>query len=176
MPKGENWQKQAMVFLAGIIGFSAFIYLLVYPLVMWQMQAITAMLSSVVLNLLGIPSVMISGVPPIITAGALTAQIVPLCVGDIELAVLIAAILSTADRKWKERIHGAVMAIVFVFIINPIRIALTLGAGAWLGIDAMVFLHTFLFRLTLLVVLVVFYAAWYLWPVKIKRKKERKKG
>lgn len=149
------------VFLLGICLGSLIIYYGIYPFVMHYMEQITAWSSSLLLNMLGIKSKALLNGTPIVTAHAFKAQIVPLCVGDIELAILVSAILATMDRTLRQRVIGVFSSIVFVFFINAVRIALTLAAGVWFGFDALVFFHMFLFRLVLVITLVLFYGVWY---------------
>ncbi|MCD6522478.1 MAG: exosortase/archaeosortase family protein [Candidatus Diapherotrites archaeon] len=160
----RNTLIKAILFILGICVGSSIIYYGIYPFVMYYMQQITAISASFVLNILGIHSTATFGDIPIVTANMFNAQIVPLCVGDIELAILVSAILFTMDRTLRQRAIGVFLSIIFVFVVNALRIALTLAGGVWFGFNAMVFLHTFLFRLVLVLSIVFFYAAWYLFP------------
>jgi exosortase/archaeosortase family protein len=142
----------------------AFIAFLALSVVMPLLQAITAVASSALLNALGVSSQFVPGDPPGVTFAGLLAAIIPLCVGDFEIAFLVAAILSTWDRPRLYRLEGAVAAFVFVMLFNPVRIALTLASWQWFGFAAADFLHSLGFRLTLVVTIVGFYALWYSWP------------
>lgn len=93
---------------------------------------------------------------------SLVVQVIPLCVGDIEIAVLTGAILSTEDRSVDDRILGVVAAFVFVMLINALRIGVTMLAWEAYGIEAIEFIHSALFRVTLVVAIVGFYGVWYL--------------
>lgn len=91
-------------------------------------------------------------------------EIIPLCVGDFEIAVLLGAIAATEDRKIRERLMGMIGGAFFVFLVNPLRISLTLGTGVWWGIQTMDFVHSLLFRAVLLLVIIGFYVLWYIGP------------
>lgn len=135
------------------------------------LQWTTAVLSSWVLALLGIGSQAVMGSPPLLLGVfSMPVGIVPLCVGDIEIAVLLGGIAATEDRTTTERAWGMLAGILFVLLINPFRIGLTLAAGVWWGVQAMEFFHSLLFRITLLVVIVGFYTVWYLGLPTLKRK------
>ncbi|MCD6414615.1 MAG: exosortase/archaeosortase family protein [Candidatus Diapherotrites archaeon] len=138
---------------------------------MHEFEWVTAVLTSWVLILFGVSTTAFCTNPPTLTGVfALPVEILPLCVGDLELAILIGAILATEDRSWRNRFVGAIAGFLFVLLINPIRIALTLASGVWFGAPVMVFLHSLFFRLTLLVVLVGFYWFWYVGVSSIHEK------
>ncbi len=125
---------------------------------MYWLKNATAMLSAGILSLFGTAST--EGA--LVLYNTLTVQIIPLCVGDIEIAVLTGAILSTEDRKINDRVIGIGAAFVFVMLINAVRIAATVLAWEAWGMDALVFVHSTLFRITLVIAIVGFYTLWYL--------------
>ncbi|MBI3588724.1 exosortase/archaeosortase family protein [Candidatus Micrarchaeota archaeon] len=86
------------------------------------------------------------------------AQIGGLCSGAVELAVLAGIVLASRDRPLRKRAWGFLLgALVFLFF-NPLRIALTLLAvGSW----ALPLLHDVLFRVTLVIAIVAYYAVWH---------------
>jgi len=94
---------------------------------------------------------------PHLANAALDAEIGELCWGRVELAVLLATIAASEDRSLRQRAAGVVLGVIAVIgVFNPLRIALSLRFLSE-------FVHDFLFRVTLLAVLVGFYAFWYLW-------------
>jgi exosortase/archaeosortase family protein len=157
-----DW-KEGAKFLFGIGIFYALFYYVVIPPLVFYFQLFTAFSAGSILTLMGISNFVMGHVnPPVVLAEGMAANILPLCVGDIELAILLATILSTWDRTWETRLEGAWFGFLFVVFINPVRVALTLASGVWFGMDSMEFIHSLLFRITLLLVLVGFYALWYL--------------
>jgi len=140
----------------GSVGVLVFTSLqLVQPL----LQALIAALSAFVLNLAGVHA--IANGNTIIT-NVFTSQVVPLCTGDLELAVLVGAIVATADRKRRERIVGVLVGTLAVFAANAVRIGATIFIGLSWGFGLMDVVHTILFKILLVVAIVGFYAAWYL--------------
>lgn len=78
------------------------------------------------------------------------------CWGRLELAVLAATIIASEDRSIRKRIAGVLLGIALVIgAFNPLRIALSIASQSEL-------VHDLLFRLTLLAVLVGYYAFWYI--------------
>jgi len=102
--------------------------------------------------------------------GDLWAAVTDLCVGDIELALLPAIILSTFDRSIRKRIVGVVSGILLIILINPIRIFIVIWSGSRFGWSIAEFMHSFTFRLTLILVILGFYYVWYLKYNSIHRK------
>lgn len=155
----EDW-RVGLSFLIELSAISALAFaaitVMIEPLQLW-----TGILSSFTLSFLGFTSSFVANNPPFVTADNMIVQIIALCAGDLELALLIGAIFATADRTIKDRINGAIAGTLFVMFVNPVRIVATIYAGLTFGIEAMDIVHNVLFRVTLVIVLVVFYAAWY---------------
>ena len=162
--------QKALEFIVGTGVIGAIVYVLL-GLAMPAMQTITAAASAMLMTLLGVPA---TAENSLINFARTSAQIIPLCVGDIEIAILVAAIAMTRDRALQDRITGIVFASLFVMAWNPVRIALTLNSFVWFGWPAVEFVHDVLFRSTLVIVLVGFYAVWYSWE-RIKKTIARKK-
>ncbi len=86
------------------------------------------------------------------------AEINGLCAGAIELAVVFGIVMASRDKSVRARLLGALGGFAVFLAFNPLRIALTLNAvGSW----ALPLLHDVLFRLSLLFVIVGYYAVWY---------------
>ncbi|PIO06263.1 hypothetical protein COT29_01845 [Candidatus Micrarchaeota archaeon CG08_land_8_20_14_0_20_59_11] len=94
------------------------------------------------------------------------AEIGDLCWGRVELAVLAGIIMASADRRMGMRIKGVLLGFAALLVFNPIRIAISLAAYSPQNPQASALLHDFLFRITLIVVLVTYYAVWYYWLSK----------
>lgn len=94
------------------------------------------------------------------------AELVELCWGKLELALLAGVIAASRDRSRRERVKGiAVGGAVMLFAFNPLRISVSL-----LYVNA--FVHDVLFRIFLVATLVFYYALWYAWlSLPSKRKK-----
>jgi len=98
---------------------------------------------------------------------AFDAELVELCWGKLELALLAGFIAASRDRSRRERLNGiAAGAAVMLLAFNPLRVSVSLFA-----INA--FVHDVLFRFFLIATLAFYYALWYAWlslPSKIKIK------
>ena len=158
--KAQIWKGVWFVFLLGITSTVVYALLLVlYDYVI----TITALGSSWVLNLLGIPS---SAEGSMIMFNGQNAKIVWLCTGGLELALLLGAVVATEDRTWKQRLLGALFATVSVYIINIVRVGITLASAIWFGWNFADLIHTVLFKFFLVFAILGIYAIWYLWLSK----------
>jgi exosortase/archaeosortase family protein len=84
-----------------------------------------------------------------------------LCSGDVEIALLVALLIASFDILLAWRVLGAIVGAVFLILMNPVRIAVTLVITKGSGLEAGDFYHTLIFRLFLFVVLIMYYFAWY---------------
>jgi exosortase/archaeosortase family protein len=151
-----EWREAARFVLVFALVAGAF-YFLSEPLAL-GLRAFAASSSAFLLNLFGVPaSVYFDSGEPFLRTPDLVAAIIELCSGRLELAVLLGVILASRDRSLRDRLAGAAGAFAFVFVVNPARIALTVTNFSPL-------LHEVLFRLTILVLIVGYYALWYLGP------------
>lgn len=138
-----------------VIGAATYVML---SLVMHRLEQITSASASVILSMFG--TALSNGT--LVVFNDLAVRVIPLCVGDIEIAVLTGAILSTEDRTINDRLLGVSAAFVFVMLINAVRIAGTMLAWQAFGTQAIEFIHSLLFRATLVIAIIGFYACWYL--------------
>ena len=147
--------------------YSASIYLgllVVKPIV----ESITAWGSSLVLVLLGIHS---WSAGSMVVFNGQTAKIVGLCTGSLELALLVGAVLATEDRTWRQRLWGVVFSIASLYIINIVRVGISLASAVWYGWSFAELIHTVLFKFFLVFAIVGLYAIWYLWiPGPVRKK------
>lgn len=88
------------------------------------------------------------------------AEINDLCSGRLELAVMAGLVFASRDKKFLERIKGIFLGAILLLVFNPFRIFLTLSS---VGTPFLFLVHDVLFRLSLIIVLVTFYALWYYW-------------
>lgn len=96
------------------------------------------------------------------------AEINLLCGGTVELAVLIALVFATRDRSLRQRVLGTLVGVAALLAFNPLRIVLTLKL---FGSPSFVLAHDFLFRASIVVIVVGAYALWYLGLSRRPRKK-----
>jgi exosortase/archaeosortase family protein len=128
----------------------------------FPLKALAAYSSNVFLNLFEVDSKVVEqGGEYFLQSPQFTAQIVDLCSGAIELAVLFAVIFSTLDRSLWQRIKGVVLGFFLALLVNPLRIAITLLYSKSLFL--LVFVHEIFFRLSLVALIVIYYAIWYSW-------------
>jgi exosortase/archaeosortase family protein len=162
--------RKGAQFAATLAAVATLAYLALQPL-MSGLQALTAQATAFLLGATASGNA--------VTFAGVTAQILPVCIGDFEIAILVGAIAATSDRSLRERIAGAILGAGFVLAVNPVRIALTLAALP-LGTATVELIHSVLFRATIALVVVGFYAAWYLRESIIRRAKKlvavRKRG
>ncbi len=156
----QVWKGVKFIVLLGII--SAMVYALLLALQDYVI-AITALGSSWVLNLLGISS---SAEGSMIMFNEHSAKIVWLCTGSLELALLLGAVIATEDRTWKQRVLGIVFSTVMLYIINIVRVGVTLASAVWYGWNFADLIHTVLFKFFLVFAILGVYAIWYLWLSK----------
>lgn len=146
------------VFLAwfAAFAFAAFLVLSI-PFIANLFAWLAATLSNFLLNAFGVPTTIEWREFPHLLSRGFDAEVGDVCWGKLEFAVLFGIIFASADRSLRSRAKGfaaglALLALVF----NPIRIAVSLAF-----VHPIV--HDVLFRLTLVAVLVVYYALWYTW-------------
>ena len=146
-------------FLVKLFIYAVVIYLLTLFLKP-QIEALTAIGSALVLNILGISS---SWSGNLVLFSGQSAKIVELCTGSLELSILLGAILATEDRSWRNRLWGMVFATIKLYVINILRVGVTLASAVWYGWEFADLIHTVLFKFFLLFAIVGIYAIWYLW-------------
>ncbi len=97
----------------------------------------------------GFPLMRVQGFPYLV-------QINDLCAAKIELAVLFGIIFASTDRSLRQRAHGFIAGTFLALLFNPVRISLSI-------IFFNPLIHDILFRATLVLVIVSYYALWYAW-------------
>ncbi len=159
LSKRELWR--GFTFLISIGAFYIFFYICLQPLI-YYIESISTVLTSFFLSVLGVEHSLGFAAEPVIRVGSVDAVIGRLCAGDIEIAMVLAVIFATFDRKLGDRIKAALVALPFILIANAIRISTVLWVGSSMGWASADFVHDVLFRITLLVVVLLYYAFWYL--------------
>jgi exosortase/archaeosortase family protein len=95
-------------------------------------------------------------------------EIVDLCSGRLELALVLAFIFATPDRSWRGKLIGGALSVPFIFVFNVIRIVSVItAAGGNLMYAA--FLHEVSFRVFLFITLIGYYFLWYTLSFKLRR-------
>ncbi len=153
--------KDAVIFVLklGLISFS--IWLLLSVTGLYPLKAFSASCASTLLNALGIQSTVLPGENPVVLADGLNAEVNDLCAGNVEIAVLLGAVLATPDRNRKERLIGALLGFLLIAAINPVRIWIVLWSASAQGLKTADLVHDLLFRGTLLFTIAGYYYAWY---------------
>lgn len=98
-------------------------------------------------------------------------QISYLCTGLLEMIVLISAIIASLGISWKKRVIGLIAGVGLTQAFNLMRIIITTDLIMKTdSIEIIEFVHNFLFRLTLFIVIVGIYAAWFYWAMFHEKK------
>ena len=83
-----------------------------------------------------------------------TAELNEACAALVEIAVLFGIVFASFEKSVRERAKGFAAGTALLLVLNPIRISLSI-----LFIDPLV--HDVLFRLTLIITIIGFYAFWH---------------
>ncbi len=139
-----------------------------------ELKLLAAYSSQAALSALGVPSqVELSFSEPRLVSQKFTAEINSLCAAATELAVLLGIVFASRDRSIASRAKGALAGFALVFLFNPVRIATTLYFYNSRNLVASTLFHDVLFRASIIVFIVVFYAAWYYWGMPAGKKLEK---
>ena len=84
-----------------------------------------------------------------------------LCSGTLEFCLLISAILSSVGISLKKRIVGAFLAIPIIIVFNLTRIVVTSLIIINGNLSFANFVHGFLFRLFLIIIVIGTYYVWF---------------
>lgn len=89
-----------------------------------------------------------------LNAESFVAELNGACAAIVEIAVLFGIVFASFEKTLRQRAEGFVLGLGLLLVLNPVRIALSI-------ISLNAFVHDVLFRLTLIITIVGFYAAWY---------------
>ncbi len=167
-----EWRKGAL-FLISILCLYTLFWFFIQFVGLGFLRSFTAWAASGLLEIAGISNsveYIQDSIPVIVLTSAehtgilesIGGAVTDLCVGDIELALLPAIILSTFDRSIRKRLIGVVSGIILIVIVNPLRIFFVMWTGANFGWGFAELMHSFTFRLTLILIILGFYYIWYL--------------
>ena len=158
---------KAAKFLLLLIGFYI-LFTLIFRFV-FSIQLIelwTAQITLKIFELLGYSGEIISGEPMQIIFPFIVVLITELCTGILEFSIVASAILATSEISWKKRIIGMIGAGIVTMLFNFARITIVLLALISSGIAQAELAHDLLFRISLLIVIIGYYAVWFYLSVK----------
>ena len=161
--RNKKMLAQALKFIAGFLVFFAVAYALVFFTPLNHALKTTAAYSTqAVLTAAGVQTTASFPDNPHLANSEFDAEFVDLCGGGLELAVLIGVILATWDRSWRQRLYGAGLGVFVLLALNPLRIAVTLLLFDAEQAALSELFHGFLFRFSLILLIVGYYYIWYL--------------
>ena len=149
-------------FLLLLIGFYI-IFTLFFRLAL-SIQLVESWTAGITLKIfesLGFSGKIVSGEPVQIIFPFITVIISELCTGILEFSIAASAILATVEVSWKKRILGVIGAGIATAVFNFARITLVLLALISFGIQRAELAHDVLFRVSLLLVIIGYYALWF---------------
>ncbi len=139
-----------------------------------ELKLLAAYSSQAALSALGVASqVDLSFAEPRLVSEKFTAEINSLCAAATELAVLLGIVFASRDRPIVSRARGILAGFALVFLFNPVRIATTLYFYNSRNLVASTLFHDVLFRASIIIFIVVFYAIWYYWSFPAGKKLEK---
>ncbi len=154
--------RDAAVFTARVLAIAAAVWAFLGITGLYPLKAFSACAASSLLNSVGVPSsCVLSGEDPVVTAGGLRAEVNDLCAGNVEIAVVVAAVLATPDRSRRNRLAGVLLGLLLVAVVNPVRIWIVLWSAFSHGLGTADLVHDLFFRATLLGTIAGYYYAWY---------------
>ena len=144
-----------VVFL--ILFASAFVVLHYTPLKP-LFGSVAATSSQALLNVAGIPTeiVILQNGNYSLESEEFIAELNEACSALVEIAVLLGIVFASFEKTLVYRFKGFAAGLLLLLILNPVRIALSI-----IFLDPLV--HDVLFRVTLVIVIVGFYAVWHYW-------------
>ena len=158
---------KAAKFLLLLIGF--YIILTLFFRFVFSIQLIelwTAQITLKIFETLGYSGKIIAQTPVQIVFPFITVLITELCTGLLEFSIVASAVLATTEVSWKKRIIGFIGAGIVTILFNFARISFVLLAFINSGIQQAELAHDLLFRISLLFVIVGYYALWFYLSVK----------
>ncbi|MDO8538099.1 MAG: exosortase/archaeosortase family protein [archaeon] len=158
---------KAAKFLLLLIGFYI-LFTLIFRFI-FSIQLIefwTAQITLKIFEALGYSGTIVQGEPVQIIFPFIVVHITELCTGILEFSIVASAILATLEVSWKKRIIGALGAGIITGLFNFARITIVLLALISLGISEAELAHDVLFRISLLFVIIGYYALWFYLSVK----------
>ncbi|MFH0971868.1 MAG: exosortase/archaeosortase family protein [Candidatus Micrarchaeota archaeon] len=112
---------------------------------------------------------------PVIQTPNLSAQIIDLCSGSLELAILFGIVFGSFEKKMNYRINGFLVGMLVLLAFNAVRISTSIYFLHYGGLEWGVAVHDVLFRIFLIVVIVTYYSIWYFYDQPRKKRKKNKR-
>lgn len=152
-------------FMLGMLALFLLLHFLLSIIPLEWFEHFYAAASLAILNISGVAGTIEMGEPVLmhIDGIALPIGISYLCTGILELALVWAAVLASFGTGLKERVVGAVAATFVLAVFNVMRIAASILAIFYFGLDAGNFSHDVLFRAFLFATIAGYYFLWFGW-------------
>ena len=120
-------------------------------------------------NAFSLPVQVIAGYShPFLSLPGLMVEIVDLCSGKLEAALMFGFLFASVEKPFRYRIQGFLAGVLLLAFFNAVRIAVTVNFFATNDIPSSAFFHDVLFRLSLVLFLVTYYALWYYYDLPRK--------
>jgi exosortase/archaeosortase family protein len=165
--KDEREYKKALFFLFLFILFFSVSYLIFgKTLIAGYINYFYGFLSSAILSVFGIANTFVfdsvNQISKILVSGlAEPITITFLCSGILEFCLLISAILASVGISVRKRVVGALLAVPIVIVFNIIRIVFTSIIIVNGNLSFANFVHGFLFRVFLVIIVIGTYYFWF---------------
>jgi len=163
--KQKRWWKIAKFFILFNLLAIPMHIILYFNLYYIPLQKFVALLTYNILRVLGFQTEISMYILKVVSFQGI--QIVEISMdstGWKSLYALVALVIATPDRKWKEKIKFLIFALPVIFGLNVLRIATTIAMCATYGLQYFEIIHTLLWREGLILVVV---AVWYIWLRRI---------
>ncbi len=93
-------------------------------------------------------------------AGEKLIEISPLCSGLLEMILLVAAIVATRDTSVRKKVIGIILGIGVLFVLNLLRMLISIQQVLHTSLDFAEFTHGVLFRVMLVIGFALIYLIW----------------
>ena len=112
----------------------------------------------------GVDSSIVWNAPfPFLKTEKLVAEISDLCSAKIEIALMFALVFASFEKKLSYRLNGFLGGLLFLFVFNALRISTTIYFFNANNLAASALFHDILFRISIVIAIVTYYALWYYW-------------
>lgn len=89
-------------------------------------------------------------------------EIIALCIGLGEMLFFSFMVLLYVGPRWRTKAQGLAIFLPLIFIANLIRLIALYPMAEWIGIQAMWAIHWHVWKWGMFLVLMLFFAEWYL--------------
>jgi len=103
---------------------------------------------------------------PLLKTEKLVAEISDLCSAKIEIALMFALIFASFEKKLPYRFKGFLGGLLFLLFFNALRISTTIYFFNANNLAASALFHDILFRISIVIAIVTYYAIWYYYRKK----------